>query len=551
MKRNKIIALGFGIALACAVLITGANNVKAGSDIKINDGVYIGSVNVGGMTSTEAKDAVSAYVDSLMNTTFTLNGAVGNMSASAEQMGVTADIDAAVEEAITVGNTGNLINRFKEVTDLKTNNIVVSMHLQVDKDATARLIYDKSSDLNIEAVDNGLTRQNGAFVFIPGQEGQEVNIVESVNQIDEFLSTQWDGMTTDIDLVVDKIEPRGKQEDFARVKDVLGTCSTNFASSAAGRAQNVRNGCSKINGSVIYPGEEFSVFKTVSPFSQANGYELAGSYANGTTVETYGGGICQVSTTLYNAVIKSELDVTMRFNHSMIVGYVDPSRDAAISGETKDFRFVNNTNTPIYIDGYCDGGIITFTVYGEETRPANREVTFESETLSTTDPETKFNVSGDFEVGYYHVEQSAHKGIVAKLWKVVTVGGVQESRTEFNNSTYKASPKIVTVGIKGASEEAKAAIKAACASKDEGAVQSAIAAAKADKEEKDKEKDTESGESSDNGGATAPDPTPSPEPAPTPEPTPEPAPEPTPEPTPEPAPEPTEPVQMSRTNYRK
>lgn len=104
-------------------------------------------------------------------------------------------------------------------------------------------------------------------------------------------------------------------------------------------AKNVRNGASKINGSIIYPGEEFSVHDAVVPFNAENGYELAGSYENGTTVETYGGGICQVSTTLYNAVIRAELEITERSAHSMIVSYVEPSMDAAISGEYKDLKF--------------------------------------------------------------------------------------------------------------------------------------------------------------------------------------------------------------------
>ena len=92
-------------------------------------------------------------------------------------------------------------------------------------------------------------------------------------------------------------------------------------------------------------------------------------------VDSLGGGICQVSTTLYNAVLLSELEVTERHNHSMIVTYVDPSADAAIAESAgKDFKFVNNTDHPIYIDGHCENKNITFTIYGVETRSAEREV---------------------------------------------------------------------------------------------------------------------------------------------------------------------------------
>ena len=102
-------------------------------------------------------------------------------------------------------------------------------------------------------------------------------------------------------------EPAGTAEDLAKVKDVLGTFTTSFSTSGGSRSANVSNGCSLINGTTLYPGEEFSTYEAVAPFSQANGYYMAGSYLNGQVVDSLGGGICQVSTTLYNDVLLSEL----------------------------------------------------------------------------------------------------------------------------------------------------------------------------------------------------------------------------------------------------
>lgn len=237
----------------------------------------------------------------------------------------------------------------------------------------------------------------------------------------------------------------------------------------------MQNGASKINGSVVYPGDSFSVYEAVSPFDAENGYELAGSYENGTTVETYGGGICQVSTTLYNAVIRAELDITERFNHSMIVGYVDPSADAAIAGTYKDLKFTNNTDAPIYIEGYTQDMVLYFNVFGQETRPSDREVIFESETLSTTDPGVQYQASGGHPIGYISQKQSSHVGYTAQLWKIVKVGGVEQSREVFNKSTYKASPRIVVVGTASANPEAVAAMNAAVASQNQGAIEAAAA----------------------------------------------------------------------------
>ena len=196
-------------------------------------------------------------------------------------------------------------------------------------------------------------------------------------------------------------------------------------------------------------------------------------------MDSVGGGVCQVATTLYNAVIRAELDIVQRYNHSMIVSYVKPSDDAAIAGTYKDLKFKNNLDNPVYIEGYCSGGIITFNVYGVETRPANREISFRSETLSEENPVTQFNFDAGQPVGYFNTEQSAHKGGTARLWKTVTVDGTVQSDEIFNNSKYKSSPKIVTVGTGGASAEVVAQLQAAAAANDEGSVKSIAASAAA------------------------------------------------------------------------
>ena len=489
MKNIKRILTGIGVAVLGFALVSGLNmvHVKADSKETIAKGVYIGSVDVGGMTKQEAHDAVDAYVDRLMQTNFSLMGPIGYMNITAEEMGITTDVDTAVEEANAIAKYGDLISRYKETKDLEQENKVINLPLTLDKQATANKIYEHRDELNIAAVDNSFRIENGNFVFIPGKTGNEVNIVESVYSIRDFINNEWSPEKTEIALVIDEVQPRGSEEELSKLTSVLGTFQTNFGSSAAGRAQNVRNACDKINGTILYPGEEFSTYETISPFTQENGYGIAGAYENGQVVESVGGGVCQVATTLYNAVIRAELDVTMRYNHSMMVSYVPPSDDAAIAGTYKDFRFKNNMDTPVYIEGTSDGGILTFKVYGVENRPSNRVVSFESETVEKKDIEVQINVSSDHDLGYIATTQSAHQGVVARLWKIVTVDGVQQSREIFNKSTYNSSPKIITVGVRGASKEQVEAIKVAAASKNEDAVKAAVAAAKAEAEKPEEE----------------------------------------------------------------
>ena len=252
------------------------------------------------------------------------------------------------------------------------------------------------------------------------------------------------------------------EKELAQVTDVLGSFTTSYKTSGSSRSANVANGCSLINGTTLYPGEEFSTYKTVSPFSVANGYYMAGSYVSGKVVDSLGGGICQVSTTLYNAVLLAELEVTERYNHSMIVGYVDPSADAAIAESSgKDFKFVNNTDAPIYIEGYTHDKQITFNIYGKETRAAGHSVRYESEVLETiTPPADQIYADAGQPIGYI-VTESAHIGYKARLWKITMENGVEVSREQVNSSTYKMVPRSATVGTATSDPQAYEEIMAA------------------------------------------------------------------------------------------
>ena len=131
----------------------------------------------------------------------------------------------------------------------------------------------------------------------------------------------------------------------------------------------------------------------------------------------------------------------------MIVTYVKPSRDAAIAGTYKDIKIKNNYSTPIYVEGYTAGRKLTFTIYGKETRPANRKVEYVSETLGSTSPgDPQLIVDNSLAPGAQVKVQSSHTGLRSRLWKVVTVDGVEQERTLLNKDTYNASKAIYRVG---------------------------------------------------------------------------------------------------------
>ena len=480
MKKSKILAIAVFLFAVGIFFATGSATVKADipENVLIQEGVYIGGIDVGGMTAAQATEAVNAYVNKVKDQWIVLSGPKNVLRYQWSDLGLTAKTDEAVQEAISIGNTGNMIKRFLELQDLEKENYVVDMGLSIDKQLTGNKIHGKRSKIDIKAIDNGVKRVNGKFVYYEGQDGDEVDIVPSVNKLNEWVGTVWElDIAKDKTFKLDSVtsHPRGTQEQLAVIKDLLGSFGTNYrATSPPGRAQNVETGTNKINGVILYPGDEFSFYECVTPFTAENGYAEGGSYEDGNVVQSFGGGICQVVTTLYNAVLQAELEITQRFAHSMTVGYVPLSADAAIAGTYKDLRFKNNYDFPIYIEGLLVDGDTVFNIYGMETRSSNRVITFESEIISENDPETEFTLSSAEPVGSFIQTRSKHVGYVAKYWKIITVDGVEESRVQINKSTYQASCRKVTIGTAGATAEQLAMIKDALKTKDDEYIQSVV-----------------------------------------------------------------------------
>lgn len=455
------------LALITGIIVCGNFiSVNAEEAPQVKTGIYIEDIDISGMTAEEVTEAVEAYVAEMINSPVVLRAAAGNeIEVNASEFGMEWSNPEIVDEALHFGNTGNVIARYKEIKDLEVNGQVYTLEYSFDDTMIAQVIEEKCAEFDQHAQNATMERINGEFVIHDEVVGAVIDEAASIEAIEAALSSgkgmSEEGIT--IELVAMVEEPIGKAEDLLAVKDLLGSFTTSYSSSGQSRSANVANGASLINGTVVYPGEEFSFYDTVKPFTYDNGYYMAGSYLSGMVVDSMGGGICQVSTTLYNAVLLSELEVTERHNHSMIVTYTQISGDAAISESAgKDFRFVNNTDAPIYIEGITtENKKITFNIYGVETRPENRTIEYENVILDVIHPDyEKIIADAGQGVGYVKV-QSAHVGYKAQLWKVVYEDGVEVSREQVNSSSYAMSPRTAVVGINTANPQRQAEILAA------------------------------------------------------------------------------------------
>ena len=456
---NISILLMTGFFVLCSEMPANAKE-----EYTILNGIYADELDLSDLTTEEAREEVYEYIAGLGELEVTLL-TVGDSKVvtTMSDLGLNWTNPQLVDEAASHARGGNFVQRYKAAKDLQENNIVYNIELSVDKDEIKAVIENDCSKYNVKEKNYSLKRENGQFTVVEGKTGYSVDVEASTDKAYQFLMEEWQRDECEIPMEIVEVQPKGSVEELSKVQNVLGSYSTGFVSSGAERSANVVNGARLINGAVIYPGEEFSTYELVSPYTAANGYYPAGSYVGGRVVDSMGGGICQVSTTLYNAVLLAELEITERHNHSMIVGYVSPSADAAIAESAgKDFRFKNNTDYPIYVEGITTPEKqIIFNIYGAEYRSTNRQVRYESVVVSTDVPTNEVIYADPNQpVGYVKV-QSAYTGYKAELWKIVTVDGAEVSRTKVNSSTYKKSPRSATVGTATGDPNVLAEINAA------------------------------------------------------------------------------------------
>ena len=469
MKKRKKISL---ILTACTAFFLAAEGSALADDTEtISKNVYIGGVNVSGMTEEQATKAVEEKLGKGTGGNYTVKLGDEEIHATAEDFGMEWTNREVVHEALEVAKGGNLIKQYKEKKDLQVEPKNFDVAYAPNEQAVKTYVEKLAAEYNRDPEEGDITFSNGYPEVTGGETGIAVNVDQSVSTIMRELK----GDGTELTVVAEVQKPSVTKEELSLVKDVLGTATTYYGSSYE-RNTNVEVGASKINGTLLMPGESFSVTAAVTPFNADNGYYPAPSYESGQVVDTYGGGICQVSTTLYNAVLKAELQVNERHNHTMLVSYVDPSKDAAIAEGLMDFVFTNNTDAPVYIYGVGYQGTLNFTIYGHETRDPNRSISFRSETLSQTDASTniKLVAKADQNIGYLNQTQSAHQGLEAVLWEDIVNPDGSTDTIQVNSSSYQASPAIYEVGIASPNAQASAAIQTAIANNDLATVQAVI-----------------------------------------------------------------------------
>ena len=307
-----------------------------------------------------------------------------------------------------------------------------------EKDAASVTMADIYSEVHTEPANAYYDRKTGAVA--DGTAGVDFDADAAQTQMDAAAPGET------VAVQVTRTEPSITKEQMSALlfRDKLGTCSTSV-SGTANRKHNVGLAAKSCNGVVLNPGEVFSYNETLGQRTAANGYLQAGAYVNGKTVSEYGGGICQVSSTLYLAVLRSNLEIVSRTNHMFYPGYIPYGMDATVSWGGPDFKFRNNTDYPIRLSVAYSGGQAVCTIYG--TNVSGTSVKMEYDILSTTNYETVEKEDASLAPGTTRQEQNGYTGYKVATYRCVyDSSGKLISRKLETNSTYKSRNRILLVG---------------------------------------------------------------------------------------------------------
>lgn len=449
IKKAGVILTTLVIAMGGVCAYTALGN----TDNVIQNGVYIESMDISGMTPSDAVEAIEELAKEKAGTkvSITINKDVVDTTLS--ELGYKWANESIVDEAVNIGKRGNIIKRYKDKLDLKNEGKYYEIELTLDKEDLSKNLQKICDPYNIKAKNARIEATGSGFKVIPEKEGCVVDYEKSTNDLYAYLTETWDGKSNvDFTTTTEISQPKYTSKDFEKVSSTpMGSYYTSFSTgwSYENRNLNLKNGAEKIDGTILFPGETYSCNEHLAPWTEDNGWYPAGTYVGGEVEDSLGGGICQVSSTLYNALIRAELEIVERYPHSMSVSYVPLAADAALAGEYKDLVFKNNTDAPIYIQGiYNPGGTLKFNVYGHDTRDANRTIEFVSETVSTTPIKKEIKKDPTKEKGYEEVVSTGHVGYTAKLYKVIYENGVEVSRDLMHTSSYRMTPTKIVKGTK-------------------------------------------------------------------------------------------------------
>lgn len=478
---------------------------------KIVSGVKIKGIDVSGLTEDEAKNKIELIYQEKNSRDIELKYEDYEASINSELLEINYEIENAVKEAISVGKSNNIFaNNYnilfaligkkdinvnmsineeiakQKIEDIGTNlpgaleepdyyiegsNLIITKGkegIKVDTENLLQKIKDKldninemndiieipvinekPQDIDIQKIHDEIYKEvqdayytKEPFTIHPEVEGIDFNVEDAKNIISAEDKEEYT-----IPLTITKPKVTTAQIGSEAFPDVLATFTTRYDASNTDRTTNLRIACQKLNEKVVLAGDTFSYNQALGERTVAAGYRNGKIYENGEVVDGIGGGICQISSTLYNAVLMANMKVTERRNHQFVTSYVPAGRDATVVYGLTDFKFKNTRTYAIKIKASVSNGIATVSIYG--IKEENEYTTsFETKTISSIPFTVKYVDDATLSTGTEKVKQNGANGLISETYMIKSLNGKVVSRELLSRDTYSAMQKIILRGTK-------------------------------------------------------------------------------------------------------
>lgn len=378
------------------------------------EGVMVEGVSLSGMKKEDAVNVLTKNMNGkLVGKKISLKGQNNTWTLEPLDISLKYVVDGAIEKAYNIGREGKIFGRIREIIKLQDNNVNFLCHLTLNKDELKNILSIIKRQTDNKEKSAQLAYVNGEIKKSQETFGSDFDIEKNFSMVEKaILNGQFDG----INLEFNEIRPHVTMDDIKGVNGILSVFTTNFNVAAENRSYNIKLACEKINNILLLPGESFSMNKALGPRTLENGYKEAPIILKDEFVQDAGGGVCQVTTTLYCSALLSKLKITDRKPHSLPLGYVPASFDATIAGDYIDLKFENNLDSSILISAQVTGGTVYIRILGDINKK-NYQVKLRSEVLEVYEPEVEVIIDNTLPVNEKVVEKQPQRGLKSRLYR--------------------------------------------------------------------------------------------------------------------------------------
>ena len=512
-RKKVIIFVTIGIIILFLLLFSSIFALININNSKIISGVKIEGIDVSGLSKDEAKAKIEAIYNEKKEKEIPIKYNEFESSINPSMIELNYNVEKAVDEAINIGRNNNIfINNYNILFTLigkKDKNV----EMTINEEATKKIIEDTGANLPGIVIESSYYIEGENLIITKGKEGIKIDTEQLLTKLKERLNDitiqnnyieipvttktpepidvdkihseiykemqnayytkdpfeihpEVEGVDFNVDEVKAMIAAEDKEEYTVKLTitkptvtvndigteafpDKLGTFTTRYDERDTDRTTNLKLACKKLNNQVVLAGATFSYNSTLGERTIAAGYKNAKIYSNGQVVDGLGGGICQISSTLYNAVVDANLGIVERRNHQFVTSYVPAGKDATVVYGMTDFKFKNTRKYPIKIVATAQNGIATISIYGNKEE-VEYDVTLEVKQLSTIPVTTQYVEDSSLPVGTEKVKQAGANGVKTETYLVKSLNGKVVSREVISRDTYNAMPRIILKGTKGA-----------------------------------------------------------------------------------------------------